>query len=101
MRSQRPAVRPRLEAITGSGHEPALVHADLARALDEAYAQIRSQARERGVRGPAPWPAIILRAPKGWTAPESVDGVRVEGTFRAHPGCCSDMFPPSPSGGSM
>ncbi|HEY8294300.1 MAG TPA: phosphoketolase family protein, partial [Micrococcaceae bacterium] len=73
--------------ITVSGHEPALVHAELARALDQAYAQIRqiqSQARERGVRGPAPWPAIILRTPKGWTGPESVDGVRVEGTFRAH-----------------
>ena len=30
------------------------------------------------------WPMIILRTPKGWTGPDKVDGVQVEGTFRAH-----------------
>ena len=30
------------------------------------------------------WPAIVLRTPKGWTGPKVVDGVPVEGTFRAH-----------------
>ena len=34
--------------------------------------------------GPARWPAIILRTPKGWTGPDVVDGVQIEGTFRAH-----------------
>ena len=38
-----------------------------------------------GRRGPRPrWPAIVLRTPKGWTGPKVVDGVPVEGTFRAH-----------------
>ncbi len=27
---------------------------------------------------------IILRTPKGWTGPKVVDGMPVEGTFRAH-----------------
>ena len=27
---------------------------------------------------------IVLRTPKGWTGPAFVDGVRIEGTFRAH-----------------
>ena len=27
---------------------------------------------------------IVLRTPKGWTGPKVVDGVQVEGTFRAH-----------------
>ena len=33
---------------------------------------------------PRRWPAIILRTPKGWTGPDVVDGVQIEGTFRAH-----------------
>jgi len=37
-----------------------------------------------GVRHRAHWPAIVLRTPKGWTGPEEVDGVPIEGTFRAH-----------------
>ena len=27
---------------------------------------------------------IVLRSPKGWTGPKMVDGLKVEGTFRAH-----------------
>jgi xylulose-5-phosphate/fructose-6-phosphate phosphoketolase len=27
---------------------------------------------------------IILRTPKGWTCPKEVDGIPIEGTFRAH-----------------
>ena len=30
------------------------------------------------------WPIIVLRTPKGWTGPKVVDGLPVEGTFRAH-----------------
>jgi xylulose-5-phosphate/fructose-6-phosphate phosphoketolase len=57
--------------------------------LDGCYAQIRSiQADARAsaavLEGPPAWPAIVLRTPKGWTGPAIVDGVQVEGTFRAH-----------------
>ena len=27
---------------------------------------------------------IVLRTPKGWTGPQEVDGVQVEGTWRSH-----------------
>ncbi len=30
------------------------------------------------------WPMIVLDSPKGWTGPKVVDGLQVEGTFRAH-----------------
>ena len=30
------------------------------------------------------WPMIVLESPKGWTGPKTVDGVPVEGTWRAH-----------------
>src|SRR4029077_625871 len=30
------------------------------------------------------WPMIVLKTPKGWTGPKTVDGQQVEGTFRAH-----------------
>ena len=69
-----------------SGEEPRRVHAELAAALAECHAEIaaiRDRARA-GARGRPTWPAIVLRTPKGWTGPKEVDGVPVEGTFRAH-----------------
>ena len=27
---------------------------------------------------------IVLRSPKGWTGPKVIDGLQIEGTFRAH-----------------
>ncbi len=71
------------------GDDPSRVHAALARTLDACWATIRAiQAAARGganrsTKMPA-WPAIVLRTPKGWTGPDRVDGVQVEGTFRAH-----------------
>jgi xylulose-5-phosphate/fructose-6-phosphate phosphoketolase len=80
--------------IEVAGADPRAVHGELAAALDAAYGEIRSiQQHARaggggqagGTRGSRPlWPAIILRTPKGWTGPREVDGVPVEGTFRAH-----------------
>lgn len=75
------------DPVVVSGSEPALVHPMLAQALDGAHARIRSiqeQARQHGASTPVQWPAIILRTPKGWTGPDFVDGVAMEGTFRSH-----------------
>ncbi|WP_275779240.1 phosphoketolase family protein [Paenarthrobacter sp. Y-19] len=75
------------DPVIVSGDDPALVHPALASAMDAAYASIRaiqSHARKEGVIGPARWPAIILRTPKGWTGPATVDGKAVEGTHRSH-----------------
>jgi xylulose-5-phosphate/fructose-6-phosphate phosphoketolase len=73
--------------ILVEGHDPAIMHRLMAAALDEAVVQIRQVQRDAriGGRGPRPaWPMIVLRTPKGWTGPVEVDGVPVEGTFRAH-----------------
>ncbi|WP_242676924.1 phosphoketolase family protein [Rhodococcus sp. ABRD24] len=70
-----------------AGDDPTQVHRDLAEALDRANSTItaiRRSARESGLAERPQWPAIILRTPKGWTGPDQVDGVQVEGTFRAH-----------------
>ncbi|HVA29498.1 MAG TPA: phosphoketolase family protein, partial [Candidatus Baltobacteraceae bacterium] len=63
------------------------VHQALASALDAAVARIRiiqAEAREHGFSQRPRWPAIVLRTPKGWTGPKYVDGLPIEGTFRAH-----------------
>jgi xylulose-5-phosphate/fructose-6-phosphate phosphoketolase len=69
------------------GNEPEEMHQLMAEALDEAIESIRhiqSEARN-GVTSTRPrWPMIVLRSPKGWTGPKVVDGLQVEGTFRAH-----------------
>jgi xylulose-5-phosphate/fructose-6-phosphate phosphoketolase len=69
------------------GDEPYTVHQQLAATLDACYARIRTiqqEARTQGVHDRPRWPAIVLRTPKGWTGPRVVDGLPVEGTFRAH-----------------
>jgi xylulose-5-phosphate/fructose-6-phosphate phosphoketolase len=69
------------------GHEPAKMHQAMAATLDLVIAQIRhaqKDARLRGVATRPRWPMIVLNSPKGWTGPKSVDGLQVEGTFRAH-----------------
>ncbi len=88
-----------LALFTGYGYRPVLVeggfddedpmdvHSRLAAALDDVVTEIgalQSDARA-GRRSERPtWPMLILRTPKGWTGPKVVDGVQVEGTFRAH-----------------
>lgn len=69
------------------GDDPTVVHQAFAGTLDKCYHEIRSiqtQAREQGFKTRPRWPMIILRTPKGWTGPKIVDGLPVEGTFRAH-----------------
>jgi xylulose-5-phosphate/fructose-6-phosphate phosphoketolase len=78
------------------GDDPAAVHQELAATLDtalDAIAAIQHDARGpagslrpgTGPRATRPtWPMIVLRTPKGWTGPKEVDGLPVEGTWRAH-----------------
>jgi xylulose-5-phosphate/fructose-6-phosphate phosphoketolase len=81
--------------IEGNGYEVHFVESDdplqahqlFAATLDTCYARIRAiqeEARAHGVSERPRWPAIVLRTPKGWTGPKVVDGLPVEGTFRAH-----------------
>ena len=69
------------------GDDPLRMHREFADTLERCYRIIRGaqdDARLNGVRARPRWPAIVLRTPKGWTGPKVVDGVQIEGTFRAH-----------------
>ena len=69
------------------GHEPEAMHRLMASTLDTVVAEIRriqSDARTKGVTDRPRWPMIVLNSPKGWTGPKEVDGLPVEGTYRAH-----------------
>jgi xylulose-5-phosphate/fructose-6-phosphate phosphoketolase len=69
------------------GDDPALVHQRMAEALDTVVAEIQAiqrSARTHGASERPRWPMIVLKTPKGWTGPKIVDGLPVEGTFRAH-----------------
>ena len=69
------------------GSDPKLVHQAMAGTLDRVVADIRriqSHARNnQSIERPA-WPLIVLRTPKGWTGPKTVDGLMTEGSWRSH-----------------
>jgi xylulose-5-phosphate/fructose-6-phosphate phosphoketolase len=69
------------------GDEPLAMHqlmaSTLATALDEID-HIQREAREHGRTERPRWPMIVLRTPKGWTGPKTVDGLPTEGTWRSH-----------------
>jgi xylulose-5-phosphate/fructose-6-phosphate phosphoketolase len=70
-----------------AGDDPDLVHQQLAATLDAAadeIAAIQHRARADGDESRPRWPVIVLQTPKGWTGPKVVDGLPVEGTWRAH-----------------
>jgi len=69
------------------GDDPQLMHEAMATALDQAIEEIhriQHAARSEGNPTRPRWPMLVLKSPKGWTGPKSVDGQLVEGTFRAH-----------------
>jgi xylulose-5-phosphate/fructose-6-phosphate phosphoketolase len=69
------------------GNEPEPMHQAMAAALDEAFTEIsaiQQKARQRGHAARPIWPMIVLRSPKGWTGPKSVDGLKTEGFWRSH-----------------
>jgi phosphoketolase len=79
------------------GDQPEPMHQLMAAALDRVVAEIRriqQQARSGGFRERPRWPMIVLRSPKGWTGPKEVDGLAVEGTWRAHQVPIADMDKP-------
>ncbi|MFR9727439.1 phosphoketolase [Streptomyces sp. MS19] len=75
------------EPLHVGGDQPDDVHQQLAAAMDLALdrvAAIQHAARNEGRTERPRWPVIVLRTPKGWTGPGTVDGLPVEGTWRAH-----------------
>ena len=69
------------------GSEPESMHQAMAATLEHCVLMIRKfqeEARQSGQPFRPRWPMIILRSPKGWTAPRQVDGHYLEGFWRAH-----------------
>ena len=75
------------------GDDPEQVHQAMAATLDTVLDEIRAIQAQARAEDPAVatpgdpevlWPMIVLKTPKGWTGPAKVDGVQVEGTWRAH-----------------
>ena len=69
------------------GSDPASMHQAMAATIEQCVLEIQALQREARSSGTAKlprWPMIVLRSPKGWTAPKEVDGHRVEGFWRAH-----------------
>ena len=70
-----------------SGHEPLAVHKQMAAALDtclDEIKRIQHDARANGNTARPAWPMIVLRTPKGWTCPETIDGRKCEDSWRSH-----------------
>jgi xylulose-5-phosphate/fructose-6-phosphate phosphoketolase len=81
--------------MSGYGYEPFFVEGDDPQAMHRLMADtldivvgrihaIQQGARSHGYTERPRWPMIVLRSPKGWTGPRTVDGKASEGTFRAH-----------------
>jgi xylulose-5-phosphate/fructose-6-phosphate phosphoketolase len=75
------------DPIFVEGHEPGAMHQAMAAAFDTAFdkiAAIQKAAREGGETARPCWPMIVMKSPKGWTGPKTVDGKPAEGNWRSH-----------------
>jgi xylulose-5-phosphate/fructose-6-phosphate phosphoketolase len=82
------------------GHDPALMHQQMAATLEDCVLEIRriqAEARATGKAVRPRWPMIVLRSPKGWTGPREVDGRKVEGFWRSHQVPLSGMHDTRPT----
>jgi xylulose-5-phosphate/fructose-6-phosphate phosphoketolase len=69
------------------GDDPMEMHQKMAALMDkiiEEIKQIKQNAAQNKNAERPQWPMIILKSPKGWTGPKYVDGLKIEGNFRAH-----------------
>jgi len=71
--------------VEGSDHRS--MHQAMAATLEHCVLEIRKiqdEARRTGKAFRPRWPMIVLRSPKGWTAPRKVGQHYLEGYWRAH-----------------
>jgi len=71
--------------VEGSEHDS--MHQAMAATVEHCINEIRdiqSSARNHSEISRPHWPMIVLRSPKGWTAPREVEGHYLEGFWRAH-----------------
>ncbi|HVC71538.1 MAG TPA: phosphoketolase family protein, partial [Acidimicrobiales bacterium] len=77
------------------GDDPAVLHRQMAETMDRMLTHIRRIRAEPAAGEHPRWPMLILRTPKGWTGPKTVDGKRTEGFWRAHQVPIPDMNTPA------
>src|SRR6201997_3913298 len=71
--------------VEGSDHDS--MHQAMAATLERCVAEIRNhqqEGRENGIATRPRWPMVVLRSPKGWSAPTLVDGHHIEAFWRSH-----------------
>src|SRR5690349_17125071 len=69
------------------GSDSDSMHQAMAATVERCILEIQRYRRECRMSGVATrprWPMIVLRSPKGWGAPQEVNGHKVEGFWRAH-----------------
>ena len=69
------------------GSDVDTMHQAMAATVEHCVLEIRDhrqKARQTGEASRPRWPMIVLRSPKGWTAPRKVEGHFLEGFWRAH-----------------
>src|SRR5271170_336594 len=69
------------------GSDPDSMHQAMAATVEHCVGEIRKHQQECRSTGKASrprWPMIVLRSPKGWSAPKEAEGHRLEGFWRAH-----------------
>ncbi|HEX4770748.1 MAG TPA: phosphoketolase family protein [Bryobacteraceae bacterium] len=69
------------------GSDPDSMHQAMAATVEHCVSEIRKvqqEARSSGVAERPRWPMIVMRTPKGWSAPGEVNGHKLEGFWRAH-----------------
>jgi xylulose-5-phosphate/fructose-6-phosphate phosphoketolase len=81
--------------FVGCGWQPYFVEGDDIESMHQAMSatlehcvteilKYQKQARDSGKAFRPRWPMIVLRSPKGWTAPRKLDDKYLEGYWRAH-----------------
>jgi xylulose-5-phosphate/fructose-6-phosphate phosphoketolase len=69
------------------GDDPMEMHQKMAQLMDKVMEEIKT-IKENAIQNKKAerprWPMIILKSPKGWTGPKYIDGLKIEGNFRAH-----------------
>ncbi len=81
-----------------AGDDPMDMHQRMSALLDlvlDEIEEIQGSARKKRRATRPRWPMIVMRTPKGWTGPKEVDGLPVEGTWRAHQVPVDDMTNPA------
>ena len=71
--------------VEGSEHDS--MHQAMAATLERCIAEIhehQKECRKSGVATRPRWPMVVLRSPKGWSAPALIDGHHIEAFWRSH-----------------